>query len=545
MVLILLTSIIALSSCGNNDTSICSACGAENSADVKFCSNCGNAFDNVENNGNNNGNPNNNGNQNNNGEASISTAEDLLNEIASNTTISLSNVTLNFDNITEINNSCVERGDDSYYVIKNVENLTILGDKTTVSFVSNLEMIYFLKFENCKNISISNISFISNNYDYGYGLVSLSFEDCDATTVKNCNFEKLGTGVDFYNCGTGVVENCNFNDLDSGAVSTISSNISVNKCNIKDSENVFYCCKSTFNVTECDVSGTKSSNVLYDNTASVFSGTVYDESNITFNNCEFKNNTVNSFFAKTVLGEKNDEYDIYDSTDVYEHNKLIFKNCKFNNNIYCYGSLSSSNYNSCTFSNNKKGIDVWDFSGWEFESAIELLEGINYTIEYLSEDVEADCLYSSAMVTSQSDYGIVDASKRITLYVSQPAISIQEISIDVNSANGVEPSITFTNHTDKQIAYIYFTIKFYDRMGSPAYCSIRDTHTRRLKVTGPINAGEQDTRYWDPVIYNGATAAMKPLKIEIEFTDGSKQTITCINGRYWYMGSYYGGELKD
>ena len=123
-------------------------------------------------------------------------------------------------------------------------------------------------------------------------------------------------------------------------------------------------------------------------------------------------------------------------------------------------------------------------------------------------------------------------------------LTIEQIDWDINSANGVEVEITCTNHTNKQIAYVYFTLKFYDRMGNPAYCSIRDTHTRRLKVTGPINAGENDTYYWDPIIYNGSVAAVKPLKIEIEFTDGTKQTIV-FTGRYWYSSSYYGGDLKD
>ena len=128
--------------------------------------------------------------------------------------------------------------------------------------------------------------------------------------------------------------------------------------------------------------------------------------------------------------------------------------------------------------------------------------------------------------------------------VNNNILTIEQIDWDINSASGVEPSVTFTNHTNKQIAYIYFTLKFYDRMGNPAYCSIRSEHTRRLKVTGPINAGRSDTRYWDPIIYNSSTAAIKPLKIEVEFTDGTKQTIVCT-GRYWRSNSYYGGELHD
>jgi len=123
-------------------------------------------------------------------------------------------------------------------------------------------------------------------------------------------------------------------------------------------------------------------------------------------------------------------------------------------------------------------------------------------------------------------------------------LTIEQIDWDINSADGVEPEITYTNHSGKQIAYLYFTLKFYDRMGNPAYCSIRDTHTRRLKVTGPIDSGIKDTSYWDPTIYNNSTAAIKPLKIEIEFTDGTEQTIICT-GRFWYTKSYYGGELHD
>lgn len=123
-------------------------------------------------------------------------------------------------------------------------------------------------------------------------------------------------------------------------------------------------------------------------------------------------------------------------------------------------------------------------------------------------------------------------------------LSIQQIDWDINSAEGVEPSIKYTNRSNKQIAYIWFTIKFYDRMGSPAYCSIKRDHTMRLQVTGPINGGQQKTAYWDPVVYNGSVAAVKPVSIEVEYTDGTKRSIECT-GRYWYSNSYYGGDLRD
>jgi hypothetical protein len=81
-------------------------------------------------------------------------------------------------------------------------------------------------------------------------------------------------------------------------------------------------------------------------------------------------------------------------------------------------------------------------------------------------------------------------------------------------------------------------------MGTPAYCSIKSTNQQRLKFTGPMNAGVTKYPGWEPVIYNSTVGAIKPLTIEIIFTDGTRQTITNTTA-FWYSGSYYGGELKD
>ena len=80
VVAIIVVLIILLgSNKGGNIT--CESCGASISENVKFCSNCGNAFDNVENNGNNYGN--NNGNPNNNGETIDNNKEEISNDTAS------------------------------------------------------------------------------------------------------------------------------------------------------------------------------------------------------------------------------------------------------------------------------------------------------------------------------------------------------------------------------------------------------------------------------------------------------------------------------
>ena len=159
----------ALTSCNDSNTITCSSCGEENPDNVKFCSNCGKAFGNDENNGSqsnngdeNNGNQSNNINNSSNGETQISMAKDFLNEIASNKTISLDNVTLSFGDITGINNSCVEKSEYGYYIIKNVDNLTILGSGTTILSTANIEG-YFLIVDNCKNNTIYFVYVNSKN----------------------------------------------------------------------------------------------------------------------------------------------------------------------------------------------------------------------------------------------------------------------------------------------------------------------------------------------------------------------------------------------
>ena len=129
----------------------------------------------------------------------IANATNFLNEIASNTTISLGNVNLGFGDITGISNPCVEKSEYGYYIIKDIENLTIVGNGTTISSNVNIET-YFVMFDNCKNISISGINFISNNYDETFYTTYLDFENCVGISIKDCKFEDFGEGLSFYKC---------------------------------------------------------------------------------------------------------------------------------------------------------------------------------------------------------------------------------------------------------------------------------------------------------------------------------------------------------
>ena len=298
-------------------------------------------------------------------------------------------------------------------------------------------------------------------------------------------------------------------------------------------------------VKDCTFENINGSSIFCDELYDYTTESLTDESEANFEKCTFINNGVTDFFNKA---SHNGDYNY---TYEYNHDKIKFNNCIFTNNIYLNGNLNNSSYIDCSFTNNSIGIEIPDITYWGYdESTISKLsddlKGINYSIEYVyDEDITSNVVTPTFTVVSQSKVGIVSKNDaNIVITIAKPAISLEYIDWDINSAGGVEPGVKFTNNTDKQIAYVYFTVKYYDRMGTPAYCSIKDICQQRLKVTGPINAGTTKMTGWEPTIYNNTVGAIKPLSIEVIFTDGTKQVITNTGG-YWYSGSYYGGELKD
>lgn len=123
-------------------------------------------------------------------------------------------------------------------------------------------------------------------------------------------------------------------------------------------------------------------------------------------------------------------------------------------------------------------------------------------------------------------------------------LTIDKISWRINFVDGVEPTIIFTNKTNKQIAYVSIWLEFFDRMGNPGLCEVQSKYSFKLDITGPINAGEQHSKYFDIVLFNNTIAAVKPTEIKVEFTDGTTETILCT-GEFWTSSSYYGGPLHD
>ncbi len=116
--------------------------------------------------------------------------------------------------------------------------------------------------------------------------------------------------------------------------------------------------------------------------------------------------------------------------------------------------------------------------------------------------------------------------KCVVTVKGRPQLYITEASFDINFVGGIEPYFTLQNNFGKTIKYIYLNCYFYNRVGDPAYCEIKDTYFQRLKITGPIKDGITNTYYWDAVIYNNTTGKMYLKSAEIEFMDGTKKTIS-------------------
>ena len=120
---------------------------------------------------------------------------------------------------------------------------------------------------------------------------------------------------------------------------------------------------------------------------------------------------------------------------------------------------------------------------------------------------------------------------------SQQAITITAVDWDINSVDGVEPEITIRNNTNKDIKYIEMETEYRNRYGDPAYCEIRDSYTRTLRVSSGLSAKTTDTFYWDPAVYNGTVHRVDINKVTVTFVDGSVVTIDYY--RYWYDSYYY------
>lgn len=180
-------------------------------------------------------------------------------------------------------------------------------------------------------------------------------------------------------------------------------------------------------------------------------------------------------------------------------------------------------------------VKVPDVTDRAESDAINILsnKGISYNVEYTYNDIESDPASDEGKVYFQSKEGKMKKSKTVTLAVSKPAIIISEMNMKFDVVGGVDTRISFANTTDKTISSVRFGVAYYDRVGEKA-----DTDME-LKYVGPLYAYQEEMTEWLAVIYNNATAAIKPLYADIKFMGGGDQRIT-FTGTFWHTNEYAG-----
>lgn len=176
---------------------------------------------------------------------------------------------------------------------------------------------------------------------------------------------------------------------------------------------------------------------------------------------------------------------------------------------------------------------------------IKIIEdnGIKTEVEYEVENIGWYDVTNPQEMILDINPSVAAKGETVKLSISKPIIQITDQEIEINSAGGCSVPFTIKNLTDKQIAYINIDYYFYNTMGDPAYCDIKNQYVRRVRLTGPINGGEEIPYDTEPIIYNSTVGAVFPKLIIVEYTDGD---ITAINNvAYWSNGLFYGGQLKD
>lgn|GEM_PF-6589504 len=116
-----------------------------------------------------------------------------------------------------------------------------------------------------------------------------------------------------------------------------------------------------------------------------------------------------------------------------------------------------------------------------------------------------------------------------------------------NSVGGVNLYITWSNLSEKTIKYITFYIQPINTVDDVVKCDLRGHSEFRGVSTGPFATGDgksADTYYWENSWYNNTIYYVELLKIEIEYMDGTKETITKNELKYLSITYFSNGILS-
>ncbi len=144
------------------------------------------------------------------------------------------------------------------------------------------------------------------------------------------------------------------------------------------------------------------------------------------------------------------------------------------------------------------------------------------------EDWSSDTLltdFSSDTLEISSQPAKVDTAARIETLKHTVKIKSAYLS-SPNSAGGVDAIVYYTNKSKKTIKYLTWEGCAINAVGDMVACDIRNTYYFRGKDTGPVKPGKTSGGNWDCAWYNWTAKKLKLNQIDIEYMDGTTETIT-------------------
>lgn len=107
-----------------------------------------------------------------------------------------------------------------------------------------------------------------------------------------------------------------------------------------------------------------------------------------------------------------------------------------------------------------------------------------------------------------------------------PAITLEKVATsNPNSAGGVNVTIPFKSEAHRTVKYVIFEVTAYNAVGDRVASTVDSEYTKTLRSTGPYRSGSRNyNEYWENVWYNHSIECAKIEEVEIQFTDGSKES---------------------
>ena len=95
-----------------------------------------------------------------------------------------------------------------------------------------------------------------------------------------------------------------------------------------------------------------------------------------------------------------------------------------------------------------------------------------------------------------------------------------------NSAGGVSVKGSFVNNSSKTIKYITLRFIPYNQVGDAVGCTIKSVSEYGLQCTGPYAPNSTNLFFGENMWYNNSISSVRVTKAEIQYMDGTEETIS-------------------